>query len=91
MNQIQFITSVQKLDIFKLRRVGNYFVEVEIVGTDFFFERTFKSNWKQKRLTHGRDVYVNVSLSTVLAGCDEETREVLNKNLHLFAKPTYGR
>jgi hypothetical protein len=89
MNQIQFIVAVQKLDMFKVIRAGHYFVEVDLIDTDFMYERSFKSGWRQKQKIRGREVYVKVPLDTVLLSLSEEQRIDLTKSLHLFANKSF--
>ena len=78
--------AARKLDILKLRRAGPYFVEFSLKGTDFFYEKGFKSGWKKKTNIKNRDVYVPVTMDDVIDVCDEDTKKILMENIHLFVK-----
>ena len=85
MNQIQFIREVEKLNIFKLNRAGNYFVEFSLIEEeDITLTRAAKIFWKKKESLNGKDVYILMSFAEIALNCKPETKKILMDNEQLF-------
>ena len=84
MNQIQFISEIKKLNIAKLCRIGSYFVQINIINTNFYYERSHKSEWRKKECISGKEVYSSVTVCEVLESLDEDYKKILINSLHIF-------